>query len=55
MKIIKPTRDQVIVVTCTAEEKEEISRRAREADRTVCSYIRWALNKVMEANTNDGE
>lgn len=41
-------RDQVVVVTCTADEKKEIERRAREADRTVSSYIRWLLRKAGE-------
>lgn len=52
MKIEKPVRDQTFTVTCTAEEKEAIFRKAREADRTVSGYIRW-LVKQMEEKQNE--
>lgn len=63
MKIVKPVRDQTFAVTCTAEEKEEIFRKAQESGRTVSGYVRWLLanypasekkrRKAKEAGQND--
>lgn len=54
MKIKKPVRDQTFAVTCTAEEKEEIYRKAQESGRTVSGYIRWLIKKMEEAD-DDGK
>ena len=43
MRIKRPARTTGFSVPCTAEEKEEISRRAAEKDMTISAYIRWLL------------
>lgn len=43
MKIKRPKRASTFSVTCTDEEKEEVSRRAAEKDMTISAYIRWLL------------
>lgn len=53
MKIKKPVRDQTFAVTCTAEEKEEIYRKAQESGRTVSGYVRWLVKQQEEKR--DGE
>lgn len=55
MKIDKPVRDQTFAVTVTAEEKAEIFRRAREADRTVSGYIRWLIKTLDGKKEADDE
>ena len=49
MKIAKPVRDQTFAVTCTAEEKKEIFRKAQESGRTVSGYIRWLMMNYPES------
>lgn len=55
MKIKRPVRNETFTVTCTAEEKKEIFRRAAAADRTVSSYIRWLIKQVEGGEDNNGE
>jgi hypothetical protein len=43
MKIKRVKRESTFSVTCTDEEKEEVSRRAAEKDMTISAYIRWLL------------
>lgn len=43
MKIKRVKRESTFAVTCTDEEKEEVSRRAAEKDMTISAYIRWLL------------
>lgn len=55
MKIVKPVRDQTFAVTCTAEEKEEIFRKAQEGGRTVSGYIRWLVKQDSQSETEAGQ
>lgn len=46
----KVVRDQTFTVTCTAEEKKRLMKKAQENGRTICGYVRWL---IMEADKNE--
>lgn len=50
MKIQRPKRLSTFSVTCTDEEKAEVSRRAAEKDMSISAYIRWLVRKEAEQN-----
>lgn len=45
MKYKKQPRDEVVAVSCTAQEKREIYRLAELSGRTVSGYIRWLVQQ----------